>query len=125
MMTTYKLGDVVAERKLESVAEDGTRASVVIRIGAPRPDPLSAHGDYCCPHQILGLGDETVKASFGVDSLQTLLLSVYALRIKLAERAREASLSVNWLGMADLGLEVDPKLDQLVDPAAFGRADTD
>jgi hypothetical protein len=120
MMTTQELGDVVAERELESVAEDGTRAPVVIRVGTPRPDPLSTNGDWCCPHQISGLGGESVEASFGVDSLQALLLSVYKLRIKLEKRARKASLSLNWLGMADLWLEVDPKLDQkldqLVDP---------
>ena len=125
MTTTYELGDLVAERELESVAEDGTRATVVIRVGTPRPDPLSANGDWCCPHQISGLGGGSVEASFGVDSLQALLLSLFSLRIKLAERAQEASLSLNWLGTADLGLEIAPKLDQLVDPAESGRADSD
>ena len=96
-----------------------------LAVGTPRPDPLSANGDWCCPHQISGLGDGSVEASFGVDSLQALLLSLYSLRIKLAERAQEASLSLTWLGTADLGLEIAPKLDQLVDPAASGRAVSD
>ena len=43
-------------------------------------------------------------AAFGVDSLQALLLSVYAVRIKLAE----SDITVNWLGMPELGLTVAP-----------------
>lgn len=107
-MTAYELGPVVAERRLECVARDGARTAVVIRIGTPHPDPLSAHGDWCCPHQVLGLGDEAVGAAFGVDSLQALLLSVYRVRLNLAARAAEASVELDWLGLPELGLTVDP-----------------
>lgn len=113
-MTTYDLGAIVAERQVECASADGTRTSVTIRVGTPRPDPLSTSGDWCCPHQIIGLGDEEVGASFGVDSLQSLLLSVYGLRVKLTARAAEAQVALDWLGMADLGLAVDPDLSRLV-----------
>ncbi|KOX21389.1 hypothetical protein ADK67_27235 [Saccharothrix sp. NRRL B-16348] len=109
-MTTDVLGPVVAERRVECVAGDGSRTDVVIRIGTPHPDPLSANGDWRCPHQITGLGDEAVGASFGVDSLQALLLSVYRVRLDLAARAAEASVELDWLGQPDLGLAVDPVL---------------
>ncbi|MFD0202143.1 MULTISPECIES: DUF6968 family protein [Saccharothrix] len=102
-MTAYELGAVVAERRVEAVAGDGARTPVVIRIGTPHPDPLSPNGDWCCPHQVVGLGDEAVGASFGVDSLQALLLSVYRVRLTLAARAAEASLDLDWLGFPDLG----------------------
>ena len=105
---TYEMGVVVAERRLEAVAGDGTRASVVIRVGTPHPDPLSRNGDWCCPHQVVGLGDEAVSASFGVDSLQALLLGVYALRLGLAARAEEAGVELDWLGVPELGLTVVP-----------------
>ncbi|HWO59936.1 MAG TPA: hypothetical protein VNO31_07880 [Umezawaea sp.] len=108
-MTIYELGAVVAERHLDAVAGEGARTTVTIRVGTPRPDPLSPNGDWCCPHQIVGLGDEAVEASFGVDSLQALLLSVFGLRVKLAARAEEAGVSLDWLGMADLGLAVVPE----------------
>jgi hypothetical protein len=98
------LGKIVAQRQLEGVAPDGSRIEVVIRFGAPRPDPLSGNGDWECPHQIVGLGDDSVGAAFGVDSLQALLLSVYSVRIKLAE----SDITVNWLGMPELGLTVAP-----------------
>lgn len=107
-MTAYELGDVVAERRLECVAGDGSRTVVVIRFGSPHPDPLSANGDWCCPHQIVGLGEEGVGASFGVDSLQALLLSVYRVRLELAARARAASVDLDWLGLPELGLTVAP-----------------
>ena len=109
-MTTHELGPVVAQRRLESVAADGTRAPVVIRFGKPFPDPLSKQDDWCCPHQVLGLGDEAVGASFGVDSLQALLLGVYRVRLELAARAQKAGVELDWLGLPDLGLAVDPDL---------------
>jgi hypothetical protein len=113
MTTTYELGEIVAERHLEAVAADGTRAPVVVKIGRPRPDTLSSNGDWCCPHQIVGLGEERVGASFGVDSLQALLLSVHGLQLKLSQRAEAASVGLDWLGFPDLGLKVDPELDKL------------
>lgn len=101
-----ELGEIVAERRIEGVAPDGSPVEVVIRFGAPRPDPLSGNGDWQCPHQIVGLGDEGVQAAYGVDSLQALLLSVYAVRIKLAESGS----TLDWLGMPELGLTVAPAL---------------
>lgn len=103
-----ELGDIVAERQIEGVAPDGSRLEVVIRFGAPRPDPLSSNGDWVCPHQIVGVGDEEVSAAYGVDSLQALLLSVYAVRVKLAESGG----TLDWLGMPELGLTVAPVLSR-------------
>ncbi|MFC5746372.1 DUF6968 family protein [Actinomadura rugatobispora] len=117
MTTTHELGEVVAERRVEAVAEDGRRTPVILKFGRPHPDPLSAHDDWCCPHQIVGLGDETVQAAFGVDSLQALLLSVYAVRLKLVERAAGASVSLEWEGGPDLGLTVVPEPHEAVPPA--------
>ncbi|GAB3205504.1 DUF6968 family protein [Marinactinospora thermotolerans] len=105
----HELGEVVATRRLDAIAENGGRTQVVVEIGRPRPDPRSPGGDWYCPHRIVGLGDETVEAAFGVDSLQALLLCVYRLRLRLAERARAASLRLDWLGFPELGLTVIPE----------------
>ncbi|MBE1492584.1 DUF6968 family protein [Plantactinospora soyae] len=113
MTMSYQLGEIVAERQVDAVAEEGSRTPVVLRIGKPLPDVLPG-GDWYCPHQILGLGDEAVQASFGVDSLQALLLSVYGLQLKLAERAETASVRLDWLGQPDLGLKVDPEVHGLL-----------
>ncbi|MGY2082518.1 DUF6968 family protein [Blastococcus sp. SYSU DS0539] len=102
-----ELGQVVAERRLDAVAADGSRTPVSVRIGAPVPDPLPG-GDWCCPHRIDGLGDDAVRVAFGVDSLQALLLSVHSLRLTLAQRAEAAGVALDWLGLPELGLTVDP-----------------
>ncbi|MGI5214083.1 DUF6968 family protein [Plantactinospora sp. CA-290183] len=119
MTTSYELGEVVAERLVDAVAEDGSRTPVVLKIGKPLPDPLPG-GDWYCPRQVLGLGDEAVQASFGVDSLQALLLCVYGLRLTLAERADAASVRLDWLGQPDLALQVDPELDRIPSSGAEG-----
>jgi hypothetical protein len=101
MTMTYELGEIVAERQIDAIAEDGARTPVVLRIGKPLPDTLpgASGGDWYCPRHILGLGDETVEASFGVDSLQAFLLCVHSLQMKLAERADTARmLAVGPLG---------------------------
>ncbi|GAA2841821.1 DUF6968 family protein [Nonomuraea rubra] len=106
---TYELGEIMAERQIEAVTADGARSQVTVRFGRPRPDELSTSGDWCCPHQIVGLGEEGVGASFGVDSLQALLLSVYKVRLKLGERAAAAAVRLDWLGQPDLGMEIVPR----------------
>ncbi len=106
---TYALGELVAERTLAAIAGDGSSSPVLVRIGKPMPDPLPG-GDWYCPSQIVGLGDETVKATFGVDSLQALLLCVYGLRLRLTQRAEQAAVRLDWLGQAGLGLAVDPEV---------------
>jgi len=95
-MSRPELGDVIAERELEV---DGA-GHAVVRIGRPTPDPR-AGGDWRCPFQIIGLGDEGVYEAFGVDAVQALQLCLQLIDIHLGEqrRARE----VTWLGSADLG----------------------
>lgn len=111
MTTTYPLGEVVAQRQVDAVAADGSRSPVVLEIGTPRPDTMPGRSgeDWYCPRRILGLGDEAVTVSFGVDSLQALLLCVYSAKVRLAERADAASVRLDWLGVPDLGLGTDPE----------------
>jgi hypothetical protein len=109
MTMTWELGDVIAERLIVAVSGDGSRTDVVLRVGKPAPDPLPG-GDWGCPWQIAGLGDEAVDVTFGVDSLQALLLAVYAVRVTLAERADRAAVRLDWFGVPGLGLQVDPEL---------------
>ncbi|MGP4019321.1 DUF6968 family protein [Saccharopolyspora sp. 5N708] len=116
MTMTYELGETVAERQVDAIAEDGNRTPVIVKIGKPQPDPMPG-GDWYCPRQVLGLGDESVQATFGVDSLQAFLLCVYGLRLNLAERAERASVELDWLGLPDLGLTVDPQVHQIAPPA--------
>lgn len=95
-MNSPALGDVIAERELEI---DGT-AGAVVRIGRPAPD-LREGGDWRCPFQIVGLGDEAVHEAFGVDAVQALQLCFQMIDIHLAS-ARGAR-EITWLGSEDLG----------------------
>lgn len=108
-----RLDDVVAERRVDAISDDGSTAPVRLAIGRPRPDSQPG-GDWECPHQILGLGDDSVGTSHGVDSLQAFLLSVWTLELKLTERAAAASARLEWLGSGDLDLHVIPDIENKV-----------
>lgn len=95
-MTLSELGDVIAERELEV----GGAGRAVVRIGRPTPDPTRG-GDWRCPFQIIGLGDEAVHEAFGVDAVQALQLCLQMIDIHLAEQRRAHE--ITWLGSDDLG----------------------
>lgn len=107
MAEKHALGEVVTERQLEAVASDGARTPVVLRTGTPLPDPV-AGGDWYCPFQMVGLGEDAVEVTFGIDSLQAFLLSLHRARHLLRQRAEAASVRLDWLGQGELGLPEDP-----------------
>ncbi len=113
-----QLDEVVAERRVDAVSDDGSAAPVHLVVGRPRPDPQPGE-DWGCPHQILGLGDDSVGVSHGVDSLQAFLLSVWTLELKLTERAEAASVRLEWLGSSDLDLRVVPDLENRIKQTAI------
>lgn len=90
------LGDVIAERELEV---EGTGRAIV-RIGRPTADPREG-GDWRCPFQIIGLGDEAVHEAFGVDAVQALQLCLQMIDIHLGEQRKKYDLI--WLDGEDLG----------------------
>lgn len=96
-MSTPDLGDVVAQRELEV---DGGAGRAVVRVGRPAPDPREG-GDWRCPFQIVGLGDEAVHEAFGIDGVQALQLCFQMIDIHLASERRGRKLT--WLGGQDLG----------------------
>jgi hypothetical protein len=91
-----ELLDIIAERELEKADDPASR--VLVRIGRPVEDP---EGDWRCPFQITGLGDDTVYAAFGIDSVQALALCLEMIRAQLADLSRGHRLT--WLEGNDLG----------------------
>lgn len=59
------LGYVIGERVIEFCDPEGRSRRVTVRLGAPVRLP---EGDYRCPFQLLGLGDDRVRAPWGEDS---------------------------------------------------------
>jgi hypothetical protein len=91
-----ELGDVIAERKL--VFRDGRRRRAVrIRIGCPVRGPAEAD-PWACPVAVDGLPFGDVRAIYGVDSLQSLLLAVLFLVRTLPVLAKKAGGTMSWLG---------------------------
>ena len=90
------VGEVVAER---AFALDGAEGAAMLRIGRPC---AHSEGDWACPFQITGAGDDAVYEAYGVDSLQALTLCLGMIRIHLAGLRQKHA--VTWLGDDDLGL---------------------
>lgn len=61
--------EVIAERRLQLTGPD--QRDVQVRIGRPEQDEK----DFRCPYQVVGLSDDEVKYSHGVDSMQALHLA--------------------------------------------------
>ena len=81
-----ELGRPIARRKL---TEEGvTGRKIVVLIGLPRPDRLSKHGDWECPFLIEGVGESKVETTYGVDSLQALILAIEGVRVRLEQTGR-------------------------------------
>ena len=70
-MAVDTLGEVIATRRLLLVGSEGKELTV--KMGKPR---LSDHGDYCCPVQIVGAGDDDIRGIFGIDAFQSIQLAM-------------------------------------------------
>ena len=64
----------IAERTMEIYNNQGQVEQLNIYIGKPEPDPLPG-GDFRCPVQFIGYGDEKVRYAYGIDSMQALTLA--------------------------------------------------
>lgn len=104
-MADWGLGTVVAERHFGARNVAGEEREVVLRIGAPIPDPRPG-GDWCCPYQITGLPHNRASRAFGVDPLQAFLLALQKARAELVFSQRIHSLRLTWLEQHDWGFPV-------------------
>jgi len=75
---SYEVGSVIARRILKNREPDGRESEVHVLIGQPtqRLDVDGDIQDWYCPVQILGIGDDRVRAAFGEDSFQALYLAL-------------------------------------------------
>lgn len=96
------LSAVFAERELEARGKNAIESRPVLaRIGQPEPDPEPG-GDWRCPLQIVGIGDEEIFYANGVDSVQALQLGFLIMGIRLEDLCADG-LELSWLGDSDLG----------------------
>lgn len=101
-MRTFELGEVIAERRVTFRLQDGTTQDATVRIGRPVVDDDDDDWDtWLCPYHIEGTNHDRVFATFGVDSMQALLLSVHTIPVELAVYARALGAEILAFGDRD------------------------
>ena len=100
-MRLENVGKVIAERRIDL---DGGSREIRVLIGAPRPIPGST--DCFCPYQVVGLADETVRYTEGVDGAQAIYLAMEAVGTALASSAEGRAGRLSWYGERALGFPV-------------------
>ena len=99
-MREYELGPIVAERIL--TVEGTPSVQITVLMGAPRIG--AENGDYVCPVQILGIGDEKVWGVYGVDAFQAMQLGLEIIGVELYVKLnRKLDGKIRWNDQLDLG----------------------
>jgi hypothetical protein len=107
-MASGNIGEVIAERVLTLVHENGDTTKVSVRLGKPQasPDGDEAH----CACQITGIGDEKVHEIFGIDAFQALQLALRYISFRLHHyRKRSDNAIYAWERGDDMGFPEDPR----------------
>jgi len=74
-MKIETLGEVMATRRLQVSGEP--EREVLVKLGRPQPSrDAPDSGEYFCPFQITGAGDERVRYAAGVDAFQAIELTL-------------------------------------------------
>jgi hypothetical protein len=102
-MRTFALGKRVASRELRFRTRSGNLVDVTVLVGEAVADSTAPNGTWFCPFQIVGIGHELVRAIFGIDGFQALVLALHMIPTELRSIAREESGSFPD-GDEDLGL---------------------
>ena len=94
------VGSIIAERTL--ILEQPTRKKrVTVRLGRPRPF-RDGQGDYFCPFQIVGLGEDQVERAGGVDAFQAIQMAMTGIAVRLRQRiSKNQKRSLYWLVHGD------------------------
>ena len=104
------VGQVLATRTLDVEEQDCSRP-VTVLIGAPRRSPETK--DFCCPYQILGLGDGTVRYAEGVDEAQAIYIAMEAVGTLLSATEEARTGRLTWYGEPAHGFPVRDQRPQL------------
>ena len=89
----HQMAPVIATRELMWKLSDGTETPVTINLGRPLPHEDI---DWYCTFQIVGLGDETVRAMYGVDGFQAIQSAVKIIDVFLATSPAGKSKQICW-----------------------------
>lgn len=102
MPDILELGEVILEREFEALKSDGRSSRVLVKIAKPTFNPKD---DWECRFQIIGIGNEKIRHTAGVDSLHALLFTIGMIEELIHYWERVEKTKITWLGMDDLGLK--------------------
>lgn len=102
-MRLDNVGKIIAERLLDLDATGG-QAQVRVLIGEPQRIPDSS--DCFCPYRVVGLADDTVRYTEGVDGAQAIYLAMEAVGSLLAATPEGRAGKLTWYGERALGFPV-------------------
>jgi hypothetical protein len=100
------MNDIVAIRELQLTDGEQVRP-VRVRIGRPLIDP-EGEGEWACPYQIQGLGDEAVRAVLGIDAIQSLQGALVVLGGTLSGTKEAQEGRLRWFDSPDFGFPQGP-----------------
>lgn len=110
-----ELGDVIAERRL-LFRDDKRRRAVRVRVGRPVRGQAE-HDPWACPVAVDGLPFGAVRAIYGIDSLQALVLALQFLVRTLPVLARKSGGRLAWLDERDEVVFANTRLLELMSTA--------
>jgi len=79
----------IATRTLRFQRGDGSEVEVGVTLGTPVPDPRDPARTWACPSEINGPVEHVIRAIYGVDSMQALILAIHTLPAELQALARK------------------------------------
>jgi hypothetical protein len=104
--------DVIAERELEVVGSPSRK----VKVRLSRPIQVDT-GDWACTHRIVGLGDDMVGVTSGVDSMQALQLALDHVRTILEQSSERLA----WFGNEEMGSGI-PRSIPVVLPRSYATS---
>src|SRR6266542_5049272 len=102
-MNPLEMTQSIASRTLSYEAGDGTRRDIHVELGTPALASRDPRDTWACPFQITGFGEPIVRAIFGIDAMQALVLALHTLPAELRALARDHG--GRYLDEPDLGLD--------------------
>jgi len=115
-----EISDVIAERKLSLVLEDGSSRTIVVKIGKPLRVP--GPDVYRCHFQFVGFDHDKIPYAEGDDSMQAIILALTKIASHLYTSVEFKSMRLTSMGERNLGFQlfVDDHQSTLVpDPTGF------
>jgi len=109
-MPDLDLGIVIARREFEL----GDSGKVILEVGTPYP--VDDGKTWFCPYRILGLGNERVKRTGGIDSVQAVYMALQMAGTDLYTSDPSRQKELTWCGQLNLGLPVPKTIADMVPP---------